>query len=406
MDNVLIIGYGASGKACKEHLEYLGHKVFIYDDKDVKQKGQVSSHDIESLKIDLAILSPGVSFKHSVCQSLVQRNIKITPESDWALSFCPQRKIAITGTNGKTTVTYLCEHILNKAGILAYACGNVAKDKSFASMIGKCEQASVLVCEVSSFQLERMKNTHFLTACVLNVTPDHLDRYESMDQYAKAKFNLQYLSEALYVYEETFNFFSHLLDKNVHLFNEKDFFMDLDSFAFHDKVNIVAAFNLLKPFSIDPEVFKEAVNSFKKPSFRFEKVAEISGISFINDSKATNVDATIQALKSLDKKTHLLAGGFDKGYPYTLWIPYLKNVKKVYCFGQAKEKIAHDISGQCEMVVIDTMQEAIDKAFHEAKEDEIVLLSPGCSSFDAFIDYVDRGKKFNEYVMNLKPKGE
>lgn len=406
MKTVLIIGYGASGKACRKCLEQQGCEVFIFDDKHLNLANQINVDQILEKQIDLGIVSPGVSFSHPICLLLQTNQIPLISEAEWAFQFLHQKKIAITGTNGKTTVTYLCEHLLNYADIKAKACGNVSKEKSLAAAILEVDQQTVLVCELSSFQLERLEKVRFLSSCLLNITPDHLDRYGSMDEYAKAKFNLQYLSDLFFVYQPTLNAFEHLVKNEVIPFEEKNFFMDLSSFAVHDRINIVAAWNLLKPFNIAKDVFEKGVYSFKKPSYRFERVAEISAITFINDSKATNVDATIQALKSLDQQTHLLVGGFDKGYPYKDWIDHLKHVKKVYCFGQAKEKIAKDLHDSCDLVLKNTMQEAIDEAFLNASSGETVLLSPGCSSFDAFIDYADRGKQFNDYVMNLKPKGE
>lgn len=406
MKKVLILGYGASGKACSKWLEKMGDSVFIFDDKNLNLPNQIRIEQLEDLLIDFAIASPGFSFSHPCSKLLDNFQIPLISEAEWAFQYLHQKKIAVTGTNGKTTVTYLCEHLLNFAGIKAKACGNVAKDKSLASAIFDADKEDVLVCELSSFQLERLHHVRFLTSCVLNVTPDHLDRYLSIDEYAKAKFNLQFLSDTFLVYDKTLEEFQQLLKKEVVSFTEKDFFMDLSSFAIHDRINIVAAWNLLKPFGLSSDVFEKGVYSFKKPSFRFEKVGEISSITFINDSKATNVDATIQALKSINDPTHLLVGGFDKGHPYKDWIDHFKNVKKVYCFGQAKEKIAQDLQNCCDLVLKNTMQEAIDEAYLNARSGETVLLSPGCSSFDAFIDYADRGMKFNEYVMNLKPKGE
>jgi UDP-N-acetylmuramoylalanine--D-glutamate ligase len=406
MKKVLILGYGASGKACGKWLEQMGDSVFIFDDKNLNLPSQVHLDQLKDLCLDYAIASPGFSFTHPCSLLLENLHVPLISEAEWAFQYLPQKKIAITGTNGKTTVTYLCEHLLNFAGIKAKACGNVAKDKSLASAIFDTDSDTVLVCELSSFQLERLHHVSFLTSCVLNVTPDHLDRYPSMDEYAKAKFNLQFLSDTFFVFHKTLDEFRHLVKEAVIAFSDHDFFMDLSSYAAHDRVNIVAAWNLLKPFGMTQDLFEKGVTTFKKPSYRFEKVSEISSITFINDSKATNVDATIQALKSLNNPTHLLVGGFDKGYPYQDWIDHLKNVKKVYCFGQAKEKIAKDLQNSCDLVLKNTMQEAIDEAYLNANSGETVLLSPGCSSFDAFIDYADRGKKFNEYVMNLKPKGE
>lgn len=405
--HALVIGYGASGKAALDLLETQGYEVKVYDDNPLDPSvSQVSIQKLTDYTFELAILSPGIHPKHPVCLAIKQLNIPIKGEAEYALSFLKQRKIGITGTNGKTTVTYLCEHILNYAGYRAIACGNVSKEKALSKIALSDVGDAILCVELSSFQLETLESPRFISGIILNITPDHLDRYDGMLEYAQSKYRLKNLSDAFYVFKDIANEFPSLLasDDIEYFIGIEDQFLGINFDSYIDKLNCYSAYLLLKDFNISDQVFAEAFISFKKPSHRLQKVHTISGVEFINDSKATNVDATIQALRSLQKPLILLAGGVDKGYPYSVWIPYLSKVKKVVCFGAAKEKIFNELNSHIACILTETLEEATQMAYDEAQDGDVVLLSPGCSSFDQFKDYQDRGEKFCQNVHNLKPK--
>jgi UDP-N-acetylmuramoylalanine--D-glutamate ligase len=403
----LVIGFGSSGKAVFGLLEKKGYDVFIYDDSgSFSHSKQISLEDLDTTTLDMSILSPGISIEHPVCVKLLQKEVPIQGEACFALSLLPQRKIGVTGTNGKTTVTYLCEHILNYAGYKAQACGNVSKDKPLSLFVDALAHDVILVVELSSYQLETLHNISFESGIILNITPDHLDRYLDMEAYAEAKCRLLGLCKKSYVFQQVQQDFPNLVADTslIYSLDDKEGFLDIKFDSYLDQVNAKSAFLLLEPFQIPQEVFVEALQSFKKPKHRLEKVAQISGIEFINDSKATNIDATIWALKSCQRPVILLAGGVDKGHPYTAWIPFLKNVKQVICFGQAGDLIYKQLQNFVDCHKKQTLAEAVCYAYDLATNGDIVLLSPGCSSFDAFKDYQDRGQKFCQSVLNLKPK--
>jgi UDP-N-acetylmuramoylalanine--D-glutamate ligase len=405
--NALIIGFGASGKSAACLLETRGYQVYVYDDKNLDSSfEQLSIDDIQQRSFDLGILSPGVDPKHEVLRTLKDKDIPIRGEADFALSFLPQRKIGITGTNGKTTVTYLCEHILKVAGFNAVACGNVSKDKALSQIALNCPPEAVLCVELSSFQLETLNVPCFETGIILNITPDHLDRYDGMQEYAKSKFRLRNLSENFYVFKEVTEQFKELQSPTdmTYSMDLEDSFLGLSFDSFIDKVNLYSAYLLLKSFKLSDKIFVDAFKTFKKPKHRLEKVASLEGIDFINDSKATNIDATIQALRSINKPVILLAGGVDKGHPYAEWIPYLTSVKKIICFGSSQQIIYSQLASYIPCELVSSLQEAVTCAYSHAIDGDVVLLSPGCSSFDEFKDYQDRGEKFCQNVHNLKPK--
>jgi UDP-N-acetylmuramoylalanine--D-glutamate ligase len=404
--SLLIIGYGASGKALEALVKKQGFTSYIYDDNSLDHPQKIHLEDLINLPISQALLSPGIPLDHPACKILKNRSIRIRGEAEYALSFLPHKKVAITGTNGKTTVTFLCEHILKRAGFSAIACGNVAKDKSLSSIVDKVSLETILVCELSSFQLETLESCQFETGIILNITPDHLDRYPDMNGYAAAKFRLQNLSKTFFLFDEIFKKYPQDLHEGTEVikWDESADFLEIDFENNLDKINAYSAYLVLRPFNIPDSIFKEAVKDFKKPHHRMEKVLDISGIEFINDSKATNIDATIWAIKSLNKPTILLAGGVDKGHPYLDWIPYLKNIKMIICFGASKDLIFTQLSTHVRCEKKQTLAEAVAYAYDQAQSGDIILLSPGCSSFDEFKDYADRGIKFCQNVLNLTPK--
>lgn len=406
-NNALIIGYGASGQSATQLLTQKGYRVFVFDDQDLHLEGsQISFEQLDTIDFKIAILSPGIHPKHRVCLKIESLNIPIVGEAQFALDFLPQRKIGITGTNGKTTVTYLCEHILKLAGYNAIACGNVSKEKALSHIALSCCSEAILCVELSSFQLETLDECHFEAGIILNITPDHLDRYDSMQEYAQSKFRLRDVSDHFYVFKDVVDQFPtlHKSKDIVYQIGFNEALLDIKFDSFIDKSNFLAAYLLLKSFHIPDSIFVKAFASFEKPKHRLQKIATISGIEFINDSKATNIDATIQALRSLTQPVILLAGGVDKGHPYSGWQPYLKFVKKIVCFGSSRHIINAQLGSCVPCEIVPSLQEAIVCAYSQASRGDVILLSPGCSSFDEFKDYQDRGEKFCQNVHNLKSK--
>ena len=390
-------------------------------------KGLQCFHDSETLDwsmIQLLVVSPGVSPKHPIYQEAIKRNIDITGEAELALPHFRKPLVAVTGTNGKTTVTLLTEHILNASGIKAKALGNVGMP--LCSYLLKPSADEAFVIELSSYQLETMRTPVFDAAVLLNITPDHLDRYASMEEYARAKFRLQFLlktEDPFFVQDQTAKEFSHLLMRknyqtfclgtgdlwtdrtSVYHFENVEFLMPMQyrQMGKHDLENALAAWALCRPFSISNEQFCSSLATFRKPPHRIEFVREIEGVFFYDDSKGTNVDAVIQAVKTMKGDVILIVGGVDKGASYLPWKDhFLGKVKQIIAIGVAASKIYSELHPYFNIKLADSLASAVETAASDAERGDSVLLSPGCSSYDMFRDYAHRGEEFQRHVQIIE----
>ena len=313
-------------------------------------------------------------------------------------NFIKQPMIGITGTNGKTTVTSIITHVLNHCRIPAKAVGNIG-----TPLIDSLTQETdeILVVELSSFQLETLRSKSFSLGVILNITPDHLSRYNSFLDYAKTKLNLQNCIKEggdLYLSTEIKNRFSSLLGAN-HLEFAIDPSMQMPRFF---ASNLAASFAICSHFSISLKKFIEALSFFKPHKHRLEFVRELNQIHFYNDSKATNIDAVRMAVTSLHKNIWLLAGGCSKGTSFACWSWQLKPwVRGIYVFGSCAEQIGFELSPSLPVIPTANMQDAVAKAYCNAGPGDVVLLSPGCSSFDEFQNYEHRGNVFKKIVGEL-----
>lgn len=464
---VLILGFGISGQSAALFLLKRGAKVTACD-KIVKlplsQNIQalvnvgvilVTENDIISVTdFDLIVASPGISRDHFLYKKALDNGIKIIGEVELATSEIAFQKtcIAVTGTNGKTTVTMLVEHILKSAGIKAKAFGNIGIPLTSAIDDPDFSELDVIVLELSSFQLETLSTRFIDFGAILNITPDHLDRYSTMQDYAMAKAKLKdnlkqngklFVEDTCYWhYESLFNLETAVQDCKIYTYGYSEEFLqnfsqanplkeskrqkpcniysDGQSIFFdgeekfllaedqrfkknHDVENMMAAFALCKQVGIRCQEFLLGLSSFKKPPHRIEFVRTVAGIDFINDSKGTNIDAVIRAVQTVNGKIVLIAGGVDKGFPYDVWIPiFQKKVKMVLSIGQSKEKIKRDLNGHIPVEMFPTLISAVEYGAKIALAGETVLLSPGCSSYDMFKDYAHRGMEFRRIVNALK----
>jgi len=436
---ILVLGLGLSGKAACHFLLKRNAKVFGADsnqevlDNDpeianLKNLGLVAQHeqsfnDLSSF--DFIVTSPGISSFHPLYQKALEQSKEIIGEIELASREITQKCLAVTGTNGKTTVTSLVTHVLNESNISAIALGNIGEPLCSALDDQKISQVQVLVLELSSFQLECLESRFIDAAALLNITPDHLDRYASMQEYAKAKMSiLRNLKEDsnLYVEEKCFSSFFESKEDTIQSYgydpvnpiytDKSDLFIngirqfnlpkELQGKKSHNLENFIAAFLLCKGCGVTESQFLKAYASFKKPSHRLEMVKTIEGVNYIDDSKGTNIDAVIRAVESITGNIVLIAGGVDKGFPYNGWIlAFRDRVKVVLAIGQAKEKIQRDIGSNVLVELCETLQEAVLRAKFLSQEGETVLLSPGCSSFDMFKDYAHRGDEFKRLVNQL-----
>ncbi|MBS4169005.1 UDP-N-acetylmuramoyl-L-alanine--D-glutamate ligase [Parachlamydia sp. AcF125] len=439
---ILIIGLGISGLSAARFLIAQKAHIWAVD----KNKGQlfslpdvreliaqglqlVDEKDLPSLKgFHLIVTSPGVPLNHPLLQLAQAAEIEIIGEAELAFRSLKNKLIGITGTNGKTTVTLLITHLLNFAGIPAKAVGNVGIPLS--SEISSPPE-TVLVVELSSFQLETLQSRHLDMGAILNITPDHLDRYPSMEEYALAKMKLKscikergvlYMEEKAYQNygflkpDFTTKLYGYSPDCDLrtdlyHLFTHKnvDCILPVEyrGAQSHKLENLMAAYSLCKEIGIDTTQFWKGVSAFCTPPHRIEKVAIANGVAYFNDSKGTNIDAVMRAIETLEGPIILIAGGVDKGADFSPWISaFVDKVKGICVIGQAAKKLEQTLSKSFNVVRCQNMHDAVKCASSLASPGYNVLLSPGCASFDMFENYAHRGKIFKEAVNALLLKGE
>lgn len=377
----LIIGLGISGKGAAKLLLQKGYKVIAVDKNPQEMEGvEVLPETAKIGKVDLTILSPGIPKSHP--QALGR---EVIGEAELAMRFLKNRAIGITGTNGKTTLTLLLTHVLNFSGIKARALGNVGA--SIAEYACHPDPTEFLVIELSSYQLETMTTRGFEYGIITNVTPDHLDRYESFEHYKKTKYRLgELLKEGTIIDEDSYL----QLTKN-----ERYWELNRDP-------TLRPAWVIAQKLGIDWDQFLLGTKSFKRPEHRMERVRELEGVTFINDSKGTNSDAVLYGLLQLKGPVLLIAGGRGKGETFENWKkPFQEKVKKVFAIGE----IALELKEKLENVTVcNDLKDAVKEAYDASKKGDTILLSPGAASFDQFQNYEERGRKFKEYVKQLKEK--
>lgn len=440
---VLVVGLGISGQAAVEFLLKRGAVVTGCDrnsdlalidvgvaalqKKGLKIVSETAASAMECF--DMVVVSPGVPQEHPVYRQARLKNIEIIGEVELACREINKPCLAITGTNGKTTVTMLVEHVLKISGIKACALGNIGTPLTSAVDTESLSNIDVVVLELSSFQLETLSSRFIDAAVLLNITPDHLDRYPSMESYAATKIKIKDcvkkggtfgVEEACYLaYKELFGDVKPLIyGYSPHV----DVYFDGNSIVYkgerqmqlpakfqgkksHDIENIMAAFILCQNAGITYEQFLLGLSSFKKPTHRIEFICTISGIHFVDDSKGTNVDAVIRAVGAIEGNIVLIAGGVDKGFPYTSWInAFAGKVKSICAIGESKGKIKADLDGHVSVELFDTLKDAVLHAAEIAEPGETVLLSPGCSSYDMFKDYAHRGQEFQRIINALNER--
>lgn len=432
--NVLVIGLGLSGIAAAHFLIEQGAHVYGVD-KNIntpeiailQTMGMSVGVDTAFCNLnafDLVVVSPGIPQTHPLYQSAQKLGLEVIGEVELGCRFIRQPMVGITGTNGKTTVTLLVTHVLNYCGKSARALGNVGAP--LTREITNASPDDILVVELSSYQLETLSCRVLDAAVILNVTPDHLDRYGIMEAYARAKFciyNCLKQGVPLYVERETMKrfgvLFSNIPVKTYGYLQDDDISTDLTylfinqkstvalPYAYqgkksHDLENVMAAYALCQGMGVTNDQFFLALESFKKPSHRIEFVCQRHGVSYYDDSKGTNIDAVIRAVEQMPGRVVLIAGGVDKGSAYTPWIKeFRQKVIGICAIGQAAEKIQRDLSHAIPVKIYGSLDEALVGAVGLAQTGDSVLLSPGCSSYDMFRDYVHRGNEFQRLVHLL-----
>lgn len=436
MKKALVIGLGLSGAAAAGFLLRRGFSVVGVDGNETRLMEYSAFNELKELGLEvysdscplnvadfeLVVVSPGVAQSHVLYRASREKGLEVIGEAELAFRHLSGPCVGITGTNGKTTVALLVEHILNAAGIRAKSLGNVGKP--LVEYAENPEEGTVVVAELSSYQLETMRSRVFRAGVILNITPDHLDRYGSMREYAAAKCRLQQCIEPsgdFYVHVQTaFDFKDLLREKSFHTFGssrDAAFWTDkctakegekvayilplsYREIGVHESENALAAWLLVRHFGVSAEQFCRGLETFKKPAHRIEFVKNIGGISYYDDSKGTNVDATIQAVSSMEGQVILIAGGVDKGSSYAPWKEYFRNkVKRIIALGDAAGKMRAELRGEFQVDIVNSMGAAVKLASAYASRGDSILLSPGCASFDMFRDYAHRGEEFKRHVM-------
>lgn len=442
---IVVLGGSESGVGAALLAKKKGISVFVSDKNKIQQKYiDVLKHseiDFEDnghtedliLSADEIIKSPGIPDNVSLIKSVKTNNIPVISEIEFATRHTSAKLICITGSNGKTTTTLLLYHILKTSGINVGIAGNIGS--SFAKQVAENDY-DVFVLEISSFQLDGMFNVRANIAILLNITPDHLDRYDNnFDKYIESKFRIiqnQTSGDALiYCFDDPVitQKLKHLEvkaqkfpcsqnrmdikqgamiinDEIIILDNKTQVHMTLEQLALQGKHNVynsMAAGVAARLMDIRKETLKQCMSDFHNVAHRLEYVSSVHGITFINDSKATNVNSTWYALEYYDKPIIWITGGTDKGNDYTMLTQLVKSkVKAIVCMG-INNKPFHDAFGDIVEIIEDTQSayHAVNVAYELAKKGDVVLLSPSCSSFDLFENYEDRGNQFKTAVKEL-----
>jgi UDP-N-acetylmuramoylalanine--D-glutamate ligase len=441
---IVILGAGESGAGSAILAQKHGFDVFVSDKGQIKEnyrdilekhkiKWEEGNHN-ESiiLSADEIIKSPGIHEDAPIINKIRGKGIPVISEIEFAGRYCKGIKICITGSNGKTTVTNLIYHILKKAGKNVAMTGNVGNSFAMAIAEGSYDY---YVIELSSFQLDGMYEFKADIAVLMNITPDHLDRYDHKFQnYIDSKFRITQNQEKddLLIYWEgdpiiktelsrkqygmTLLPFSDEIKEGMAAYIEnnelivdypnKTNIMTIHEFALkgrHNTYNSMAAAIAGKALNIRKEVIRESLADFQGVEHRLEPVITVCGVNFINDSKATNVNSTWYAIECMENNIIWIVGGVDKGNDYSELFPVVKKkVKAIVCLGKDNKKIIEAFKDKVSTIVETTsMEEAVRSSYYLAKKGETVLLSPACASFDLFKNYEDRGRQFKQAVRNL-----
>lgn len=444
MQRIVVLGGGESGVGSAVLAKVKGFDVFLSDGGKLKDsaKAMLSKWEIEweegghtmekILNANEVIKSPGIPDKAPLIVAIKEKGIGIISEIEFAGRYCNAKKICITGSNGKTTTTSLIYYMLKNAGLNVGLAGNIGH--SYAYLVAT-EKYDYYVLELSSFQLDGMYEFKADIAILMNITPDHLDRYDyKMQNYINSKFRItQNMKE-----EDCFIFcqddpitigelnkivlrakmlpFSQEIevkegactigDKIQIRYNDDEDYIYMQELALQGKHNIynsMAAAIAAKAIKIDKKVIRESLMTFQGVEHRMEKVLKIKDVLYINDSKATNVNSTWYALESMQTPVVWIAGGTDKGNDYEPLFDFVKDkVRVLICMGVDNEKLHRDFADKVDIILdAKSAQEAVGQAYNLAKPGETVLLSPCCASFDLFKNYEDRGRQFKEAVKNL-----
>ncbi|MDO5538777.1 MAG: UDP-N-acetylmuramoyl-L-alanine--D-glutamate ligase [Eubacteriales bacterium] len=445
---ILVFGTGISGIAAAELLTDAGAKPVLFDGNDTLKEEDIraklregadveivigSLPDEKAKELDMVVLSPGVPTDIPLVNKLRDMGLTIWGEVELAYENSRGDVLAITGTNGKTTTTSLLGAIMQQAYSSVFVVGNIGIP--YTQVVRETKDDSVTVAEISSFQLETIERFRPKVSAILNITPDHLNRHHTMEEYIRVKelitanqepedtCVLNYEDEILRSFGESLScnviFFSSLrtLEQGIYLNGDMIEYKDpekciqicstkeLNLPGRHNHENVMAAAAMALAYGVPVEDIRIVLKKFTAVEHRIEYVTEVNGVVYYNDSKGTNPDAAIKGIQAMDRPTLLIGGGYDKDSVYDEWInAFGGKVRYLVLIGQTKEKIARTARecGFHDIVMADSLEEAVDFCAKNAKSGDAVLLSPACASWGMFPNYEVRGKIFKELVNNLK----
>jgi UDP-N-acetylmuramoylalanine--D-glutamate ligase len=444
---ICVIGTGISGIGAATLLLEKGASVVLYDGNDKVSRMQIEERfdNLENLTVvtgelskdtiaslDMAVLSPGVPIDLPIVLEIKKASVKIWGEIELAYNCGKGSVVAITGTNGKTTTTALTGEIMKNYFNHVFIVGNIGTP--YTSVVNDMGCDTVTVAEISSFQLETIENFRPKASAILNITPDHLNRHKTMENYIAVKESitnnqsiddtcvLNYEDEILREFAKTLNtnviFFSSInqLKKGIYLEDENIVYNNgknieiigkttkLKLLGKHNHENVMAAAALATSMGVPIKVIRDTIMNFEAVEHRIEFVTEKNGVAYYNDSKGTNPDAAIKGIQAMNRFTILIGGGYDKNSDYKDWIQSFDGkVKYLVLIGETKEQIANTAKncGFHNIIFAETLEEAVEISAAKATQGDAVLLSPACASWGMFKNYEERGRMFKDYVRNL-----
>ncbi|MCC5918788.1 MAG: UDP-N-acetylmuramoyl-L-alanine--D-glutamate ligase [Cryomorphaceae bacterium] len=442
--NIAILGAGESGVGAALLANKHGLNVYLSDSGTIKPnfaselaqagiEAESGGHNLDKLShADIVVKSPGIPGNISLVEKLKSMGKTIISEIEFAYHFTNATIIAISGSNGKTTTTALCGHVLQRGGLSVGVGGNIGK--SFARLLAEEEEKDHYVLEVSSFQCDDLMDFHPHICIITNISPDHLDRYNyEVEAYVAAKFKLlkNMTPRDHFIFFVDDDWTQKMIDKlnpkchlhgfgpqrkktsNAWINEDKTITIDINGDTMniehlalkgqHNANNSMASSLAARLLKVRKESIRDSLTNFDALEHRLESVGSIRGVNFINDSKATNVNSTYYALESVSKPIIWIAGGVDKGNDYTELMPLVQNkVKAIVCLGLDNQKLLEEFTGQVK-VITETrdMERAVKMAFSLSEKGDTVLLSPACASFDLFNNYEHRGEEFKYWIRQL-----
>ena len=420
--DIAVLGAGKTGISVSKLAKFMGANVLLSDsnEKNIKNINlgieiELGGHSNKILKNDLIIKSPGISNDIPILVKARERKIKIISEIEFSSWFSKLPIIGITGSNGKTTTVNLLNKIFKDANFNPALGGNMGvpfSENIMKELLG-LQKIKLHILELSSFQLEHIFKLSLSVACILNISKDHLDRYKDYNEYIKSKLNIvnALKHNGYLVYNKDDSILKKKLNNinNTVSFNStsiKELSVDLNTLPLkgkHNHLNIMAAVKIAKIFNIDDDIIHKSLQGFSPLPHRLEFIGKYNSSLVYNDSKATNINSMLVALESFEKKIVLVLGGLDKGSSnfFNPINDYKKKIRFISCYGESGEYINSQIKDIVKTSYAYSFSDAVFNAVNNLKSDDLLLLSPGCTSFDQFDNYEHRGDKFKKIIMGL-----